>query len=92
MSRKHYKVEPVPTPPRLSKEEYGGDNLDIVQVLAVAALLFIVWYGGVVMGYLAAQRQTRKDAQQLLDAWAAETGGPRIRLNWDGDGHDPDKR
>ena len=66
--------------------------MNILQVLLTAALLALVWYTGAVLGYLAGQRQTRKDAQQLLDAWAAETGGPRIRLNWDGDGCDPGQR
>lgn len=64
--------------------------MSIVQVLFMAALLFLVWVCGVSIGYMAGERAARKNIQRLLDAWASDTGSQRIRiiLDADGDSHD----
>lgn len=62
----------------------------IVQVLFVAALLFLVLVCVVSIDYMAGGRAARKNIQRLLDAWASDTGSQRIRitLDSDGDSHD----
>ena len=61
--------------------------MSIVTLIICLGLILIVWYGGVLLGYMAGERATRQRCQQLLDAWAAETGNRRIVLPWGDERH-----
>lgn len=63
--------------------------MNFLNVILNTALVFAAYCIGAVGGCLYGRKDTMRRAQQLLDAWAEETGSPRIRLRWDGDEFDP---
>ena len=63
----------------------------MIHLILLLVIWLLTWCVASALGYKIGQDETRMKAQQMLDAWAADTGSPRIRLNWEDDDCDLDQ-